>query len=287
MSEVKIQTPIHQGRLEHKIHALYERLLTGDSFKALPKSDFDVVDEVISHLDRGHLRAAEKKNGQWQVNEWIKKAILLYFRLMNVEPIEAGALSFVDKIPVKRWKGTEGVRIVPPAVVRFGAFVAQNCVMMPSYVNIGAYVGKGSMVDTWATVGSCAQVGEGVHISGGVGLGGVLEPLQNRPVIIEDHAFIGSRCVIVEGVLIEESAVIGAGVVLTASTKIVDVTGTRPVVLQGRVPAHSVVIPGITSKEFPAGSVGVPCALIIGKRSASTDKKTSLNQALRENEVAV
>lgn len=284
---MEIKTTLDKDRLFNsieKLFAIWQQ--TGD----IPKTDellLDSIEEVIGFVDRGHLRPAEKVNGKWVVNEWIKKAILLYFRTRELEVIDLKGLSFADKIPVKQWIGNEGVRVVPPAVVRRGAYIGRNCVLMPSYVNIGAYVGDGTMVDTWATVGSCAQIGAGVHLSGGVGIGGVLEPLQATPVIIEDHAFIGSRCVIVEGVIVEEGAVIGAGVILTASTKIVDVSGEKPVVLKGRIPKNSVVIPGMTSKEFKAGTVGVPCALIIGQRTASTDHKTSLNQALRDFDMSV
>jgi 2,3,4,5-tetrahydropyridine-2,6-dicarboxylate N-succinyltransferase len=246
------------------------------------------VKKAVDGLDSGTLRiCSQPGGGEWVTHEWLKKSILLYFRLMKIVPSKAGSLSFLDKIPVKTWTGKEGVRVVPPAVVRRGAFVASGSVLMPSYVNIGAYVGEGSMVDTWATVGSCAQVGAGVHISGGVGLGGVLEPVQANPVIIEDHAFLGSRCIIVEGVRVEEGAVIAAGVTLTSSTKIIDVTGSKPVEIKGRVPRHSVVIPGTVQKDFPSGTYGVSCALIIGQRKASTDKKTSLNQVLRDFNLSV
>jgi 2,3,4,5-tetrahydropyridine-2-carboxylate N-succinyltransferase len=245
------------------------------------------VETVIADLDRGALRVCEPREGNWITHAWIKKAILLYFRARNVEPSTAGELSFLDKIPVKKWTQTQGVRVVPPAVARFGSFVSPGAILMPSYVNIGAWIGSGSMVDTWATVGSCAQIGAGVHLSGGVGIGGVLEPAQASPVIIEDNAFIGSRCIVVEGVRVEEGAVLGAGVVLTASTKIIDVTGPSEVVHQGRVPKNSVVIPGSREKKFKAGSFGVPCALIIGTRSAGTDKKVSLNEALRNFEISV
>ena len=249
----------------------------------LEKSDVrEAVMETIDQLDRGLLRVAERDaSGQWSVVSWVKKAILLYFPLMGMKTLEAGPMEYRDKIPLKRGLEERGVRVVPPAVARYGSYLAPGTVMMPSYVNIGAYVDSGTMVDTWATVGSCAQVGKDVHLSGGVGLGGVLEPVQANPVIIEDHCFIGSRCIVVEGVHVEREAVLGAGTVLTASTKIVDVTGTEPVVYMGRVPARSVVIPGTMPKQFPAGNYGVPCALIIGQRKESTDKKTSLNEALR------
>jgi len=244
------------------------------------------VTSIISDLDSGSLRVATKSNGQWGTHSFIKQAILMYFRLQKNKFISAGDLQFFDKVPLKIWNGTEGVRVVPPAMVRFGAHVAKGAILMPSYVNIGAYVGEGTMVDTWATVGSCAQVGASVHLSGGVGIGGVLEPVQASPVIIEDHVFIGSRCVVVEGVVVEEGAVLGAGVVLTASTKILDVTGSEVVSYQGRVPKNAVVIPGTIPKKFPAGEFGVPCALIIGARTAQTDKKTSLTQALRDYSLA-
>lgn len=245
------------------------------------------VEFVIRSLDQGKLRVCRPSEGQWITEDWVKKAILLYFRSQKSSRVSAGALSFFDKVPIKKWTGKEGVRVVPPAVVRRGAFVASGAVLMPSYVNIGAYVGSGTMVDTWATVGSCAQVGERVHISGGVGIGGVLEPPQARPVIVEDDVFLGSRCIIVEGVRIGRRAVIGAGVVLTASTKIIDVTGKSEKESTGEIPENSVVIPGTRMKNFAAGTFGVPCALIIGQRNARTDEKTSLNQALRDFDVPV
>lgn len=245
------------------------------------------IREVISKLDIGELRVAEPTENGWQVNEWVKKAVVMYFPIQKMETIEVGPFEFHDKIPLKRNYAEKGVRVVPHAIAREGAFVASGVIMMPSYVNIGAYVDSGTMVDTWATVGSCAQIGKNVHLSGGVGIGGVLEPLQASPVIIEDDVFVGSRCIVVEGVYVEKEAVLGANVVLTASTKIIDVTGNEPVEIKGRVPARSVVIPGSYSKKFPAGEYQVPCALIIGKRKESTDKKTSLNDALRENNVSV
>ncbi len=245
------------------------------------------VEEVIAALDAGLVRVAEKVGGDWVVNAWIKEAILLYFRQRNMEPSEAGPLQFHDKIPVKGNLAAAGVRVVPPGTVRYGAFLERGAIVMPAYVNIGAWVGTGSMVDTWATVGSCAQIGRHVHLSGGVGIGGVLEPPSARPVIIEDGAFIGSRCIVVEGVVVEEQAVLGAGVVLTSTTAILDVTGTEERRLVGRIPARSVVVPGVRNKKFPAGEYGVPCALIIGKRKKSTDLKVSLNDALREHDVAV
>ncbi|WP_136479820.1 2,3,4,5-tetrahydropyridine-2,6-dicarboxylate N-succinyltransferase [Cognatitamlana onchidii] len=242
---------------------------------------------VVDLLDKGELRVAEPIEGGWQVNEWVKKAVVLYFPTQKMETIEAGPLEFHDKIPLKKGYAEKGIRVVPHAVARHGAYISSGTILMPSYVNIGAYVDEGTMVDTWATVGSCAQIGKNVHLSGGVGIGGVLEPLQAAPVVIEDNAFIGSRCIVVEGVRVETEAVLGAGVVLTMSTKIIDVTGDEPVEYKGVVPARSVVIPGSYAKEFPSGTYNVPCALIIGKRKESTNKKTSLNDALREHDVAV
>lgn len=245
------------------------------------------VREVIDLLDKGRLRVAEKVNGEWIVNEWVKQAILLYFPIQDMQVMEVGPFEYYDKIPLKKnWK-ERGVRVVPPATARYGSYIEPGAILMPSYVNIGAYVGSGTMVDTWATVGSCAQVGKNVHLSGGVGLGGVLEPPSARPVIIEDNCFIGSRCIIVEGVVIEEEAVLGANVVITASTRVIDVSGDESIEYRGRVPARSVVVPGTITKKFPAGEYGVQCALIIGKRKESTDKKTSLNEALREFNVSV
>ncbi|MFP3595504.1 2,3,4,5-tetrahydropyridine-2,6-dicarboxylate N-succinyltransferase [Chryseobacterium sp. SIMBA_029] len=245
------------------------------------------IREVVSLLDSGELRVAEPTENGWQVNEWVKKAVVMYFPIQKMETIEVGPFEFHDKIPLKRNYAEKGVRVVPHAVAREGSFIASGVILMPSYVNIGAYVDSGTMVDTWATVGSCAQIGKNVHLSGGVGIGGVLEPLQAAPVIIEDDCFIGSRCIVVEGVHVEREAVLGANVVLTASTKIIDVTGNTPIEIKGRVPARSVVIPGSYTKQYPAGEFQVPCALIIGQRKESTDKKTSLNDALRENNVAV
>lgn len=247
----------------------------------------NAVAQVIAALDHGDLRVAEPVEGGWQVNEWVKKAVVLYFPQRKMETFEAGPMEFHDKMPLKRNYAALGVRVVPHAVARHGAYLAPGVIMMPSYVNIGAYVGPRTMVDTWATVGSCAQIGADVHLSGGVGIGGVLEPLQAAPVIIEDGAFIGSRCIVVEGVRVGREAVLGANVVLTASTKIIDVTGAEPVEYRGYVPERSVVIPGSIPKEFGAGTYQVPCALIIGQRKASTDQKTSLNDALREFQVAV
>ncbi|WOD43911.1 2,3,4,5-tetrahydropyridine-2,6-dicarboxylate N-succinyltransferase [Hwangdonia lutea] len=245
------------------------------------------IRSVIELLDKGELRVAEPIANGWQVNEWVKKAVVLYFPIQKMETLEAGIFEYHDKIPLKKNFAEHGIRVVPNAVARHGAYISSGTILMPSYVNIGAYVDEGTMVDTWATVGSCAQIGKNVHLSGGVGIGGVLEPLQAAPVIIEDNAFIGSRCIVVEGVRVETEAVLGAGVVLTMSTKIIDVTGDEPVEYKGRVPARSVVIPGSYAKEFPSGSYNVPCALIIGKRKESTNKKTSLNDALREHDVAV
>ncbi len=246
------------------------------------------IETVIEDIDKGLLRVAEpNEDGSWQVNEWVKKAVVMYFPIRKMETIEVGPFEFHDKMKLKTNYKELGVRVVPHAVARYGAFIAPGVIMMPSYVNIGAYVDSGTMVDTWATVGSCAQIGKNVHLSGGVGIGGVLEPLQAAPVIVEDNAFIGSRCIVVEGVRVGREAVLGANVVLTKSTKIIDVTGDEPVEIRGYVPERSVVIPGSYTKEFPAGNFNVPCALIIGKRKASTDLKTSLNDALREHNVAV
>jgi 2,3,4,5-tetrahydropyridine-2-carboxylate N-succinyltransferase len=249
---------------------------------------------VMEALDRGAIRVATPEPrtsadapSQWTVHPWVKQGILLFFQNESVEDVIAGPLRFRDKVPMKTDLAAAGVRVVPPGVARFGSFLEPGVILMPGYVNVGAWVGAGTMVDTWATVGSCAQVGKGVHLSGGVGIGGVLEPPQAQPVVIEDHAFLGSRSIVVEGVIVEEGAVLGANVVLTASTSIVDVTGTTPVVTRGRVPRQSVVIPGTWPKAFPAGTFQVPCALIIGRRKESTDKKTSLESALREHEVAV
>lgn len=254
----------------------------------LEKKDVQIaIKTIVNDLDQGTRRVAEPDGDQWKVNEWIKKAVILYFPLMKMKTIEVGPFEFHDKIGLKGNYEKLGVRVVPHAIARYGSFVNKGVVMMPSYVNIGAYVDSGTMVDTWATVGSCAQIGQNVHLSGGVGIGGVLEPVQAAPVIIEDNAFIGSRCIIVEGVRIGKEAVLGANVVLTASSKIIDVTGDEPVETRGYVPERSVVIPGSIPKKFAAGEFNVPCALIIGKRKASTDKKTSLNEALRENNVSV
>ena len=246
------------------------------------------IEDVVDLVDKGQLRtAAPKEDGTWQVNEWVKKAIVMYFPIRQMEVSEVGIFEYHDKMRLKSNYKELGVRIVPPAVARYGAYLAKGTILMPSYVNIGAYVDEGTMVDTWATVGSCAQIGKNVHLSGGVGIGGVLEPPQASPVIIEDGAFIGSRCIVVEGVHVGKEAVLGANVVITQSTKIIDVTGDQAIEYKGKVPARSVVIPGSYTKTFPAGDYQVPCALIIGQRKASTDMKTSLNEALREYNVAV
>jgi len=242
-----------------------------------------IVLDLMAQLDSGKIRVVQDQ----KVQEWIKKAILLYFRIQKMTLIEINDFRFYDKIPLKKWTGSEGVRVVPMALARYGSFIESGAILMPSYTNIGAYVGSGTMVDTWATVGSCAQIGKNVHLSGGVGIGGVLEPVQASPVVIEDDVFIGSRSIVVEGVHIESGAVLGAGVTITASTKILDVSGSTTIEMKGRVPANSVVIPGSFAKKFPAGEFQVPCALIIGKRKASTDLKTSLTQALRDFEVSV
>lgn len=247
----------------------------------------NAIREVIEELDKGRIRIAEHKGGEWIVNDWVKKAVILYFPICNMETFEVGPMEFYDKIPLKKNYAKLGVRVVPHAVARYGSFLASNVIMMPSYVNIGAYVDEGTMVDTWATVGSCAQIGKHVHLSGGVGIGGVLEPVGASPVIIEDNCFIGSRCIVVEGVRVCSGAVLGANTTLTASTKIIDVSGKEPIEYKGYIPENSVVIPGSITKEFPAGTYNVNCALIIGKRKASTDTKTSLNDALREFNVAI
>jgi 2,3,4,5-tetrahydropyridine-2-carboxylate N-succinyltransferase len=255
--------------------------------EVLDSEESAAIFSSIELLDKGELRVAEKKAGVWQVNEWAKKAILLYFRVTKNEVISSGPFTFFDKIPLKTWTGTEGVRVVPQALVRQGAFVSPGAILMPSYINIGARVGKNTMIDTWATVGSCATVGDNVHVSGGVGIGGVLEPLQAKPVIIEDNVFVGSRCILVEGVHVAAGAVVGAGVTITGSTKILDVSGSTLKEYKGHVPENAVVIPGSLPKKFPAGEFQVPCALIIGQRKPSTDLKTSLNDALRNFEVSV
>ena len=245
------------------------------------------IKSIIDELDRGEKRVAEQVDGEWIVHDWIKKAVILYFPIQKMKLIEVGPFEYHDKMKLKTDYDKLGVRVVPPAVARYGAYLSPGVIMMPSYVNIGAYVDSGTMVDTWATVGSCAQIGKNVHLSGGVGIGGVLEPIQAKPVIVEDNAFVGSRCILVEGVHVEAEAVLGANVSLTASSKIIDVTQEEPVIYTGRVPARSVVIPGSYTKKFPAGEYQVPCALIIGQRKPSTDLKTSLNDALRNHEVTV
>jgi len=268
--------------LQEKIEKIWEnRALLSES------NSQKTVEEVIELLDKGTLRVAERVGEEWKVNEWVKKAILLYFPMKQMNPTEVGIFHFHDKIPLKTNYDQIGVRVVPPAVARHGAYLAKGVILMPSYVNIGAYVDEGTMVDTWATVGSCAQIGKHVHLSGGVGIGGVLEPAQAAPVIIEDGAFIGSRCIVVEGAFIGKRAVLGAGVVITGSSKIIDVTTPERKEYKGFVPENSVVIPGSYTKTYPAGDFQVPCALIIGVRKASTDLKTSLNDALRENNVAI
>jgi 2,3,4,5-tetrahydropyridine-2-carboxylate N-succinyltransferase len=253
----------------------------------LSREQISAIQETYARIDRGELRVCEWLDGKWQTHAWVKQTILLYFRSRSVEVMEGSPFTWIDKIPLKKWTTEMGVRAVPSSVTRYGAYVAKGCVLMPSFVNVGAYVDEGTMVDTWATVGSCAQIGKNVHLSGGVGIGGVLEPAQAQPVIIEDECFIGSRAIVVEGVHVQRRAVIGAGCVLTASTPIVDVRGAKPVVTKGVVPENCVVIPGTMPKKFSAGEFGTPCALIIGARSAATDMKTSLNQALREFDVPV
>ena len=252
-----------------------------------PADGRETVEEAVRRLDAGEIRVATPSENGWTVNEWVKKAILLLFRLREMEPVEVGPFVYLDKIPLKRDYARQGVRVVPPAVARYGSFLSPGVILMPSYVNIGAWVGPRTMVDTWATVGSCAQIGADVHLSGGVGIGGVLEPPQAQPVVIEDGAFIGSRSIVVEGVIVGEQAVLGANVVLTASTAVIDVTGPEPVEHRGQVPPRSVVIPGTRAKEYPAGTYGIPAALIIGQRTESTDLKTSLNEALRTHAVPV
>lgn len=269
-----------------KLRELIERAWEHRDLLKEPETQ-KAIREVIGLIDAGKLRCAEPQPKGWQINEWVKKAVVLYFPIQKMEVLEAGIFEYHDKIPLKKGYSNKGVRVVPHAVARHGAYIAPNTILMPSYVNIGAYVDEGTMVDTWATVGSCAQIGKNVHLSGGVGIGGVLEPLQAAPVIIENNAFIGSRCIVVEGVKVETEAVLGANVVLTASTKIIDVTGEEPVITKGVVPSRSVVIPGTYPKTFPAGTYQVPCALIIGTRKESTDKKTSLNDALRTYDVSI
>ncbi len=270
----------------HDLKDIIERIWEDRNQLSLLES-VEAVRKTVDLVDKGTLRVAEPKGDQWQVNDWVKKAIVLYFPIQQMETIEVGPFEFYDKIPLKRDYKSQGVRVVPHAIARYGSFIESGAILMPSYVNIGAWVGSGTMVDTWATVGSCAQIGRNVHLSGGVGIGGVLEPPQASPTIIEDNCFIGSRCIVVEGVRVRKEAVLGANVVLTQSTHIIDVTGDTPITYKGEVPERSVVIPGSYTKEFPAGSYQVPCALIIGKRKASTDTKVSLNDALRDYSVSV
>lgn len=259
-----------------------------DRTKLSEPATIKAIESIIEDLDKGRMRVAEpKQDGSWQVNEWIKKAVILYFPIRKMQTHEVGIFEYHDKMDLKRDYEKQGIRVVPPATARYGAYISKGVILMPSYVNIGAYVDEGTMVDTWATVGSCAQIGKNVHLSGGVGIGGVLEPVQAAPVIVEDGAFIGSRCIIVEGARIGKEAVIGAGVSITGSTKIIDVTSPDRKEYKGFVPSRSVVIPGSYTKSYPAGDFQVPCALIIGQRKESTDLKTSLNNALRENDVAV
>ncbi len=267
--------------LEREVEALWELPPEEAALRA------GAVEETLRLLDEGRVRVAEKTRDGWTAREWAKKAILLSFRLRRSEPVEVGPFTYLDKVPLKRIRPEDGVRVVPPAVARYGSYLSPGVVLMPSYVNIGAWVGSGTMVDTWATVGSCAQIGADVHLSGGVGIGGVLEPPQARPVVVEDGAFVGSRCIVVEGVIVGAEAVLGANVVLTASTPIIDVTGSEPVESRGYVPPRSVVVPGMRPKEFPAGTYDLPAALIIGRRTQSTDLKVSLNEALRSYGVAV
>ncbi len=276
---------MNTDQLKTSIEACYEAVSNGLKFDSISKQDIDNIKYSIDLLDQGEIRVSKKMDGKWVTQEWIKKSILLYFKIKKMKVMDFGLLKFVDKIPLKNWTGAEGVRVVPHAIVRKGAFVSAGAILMPSYVNIGAFVGSGTMVDTWATVGSCAQVGANVHLSGGVGIGGVLEPLQASPVIIEDNVFVGSRSIIVEGALIEEGAVIGAGVTITGSTRIIDVTGSEEKIHRGFVPKNSIVIPGQSAKKFPSGTYMIPSALIIGLRNEKTDLKTSLNSALRDVEV--
>jgi 2,3,4,5-tetrahydropyridine-2-carboxylate N-succinyltransferase len=269
------------------MESLEQKITAAWSESSLVEKTRDEIHQTIELLDLGKLRVAERVNGEWKVNEWVKQAILLYFRIMKMQTMDYGLFEFHDKIPLKRNYASLNVRVVPHAIARYGSYLAPGVILMPSYVNIGAYVDEHTMVDTWATVGSCAQIGKRVHLSGGVGIGGVLEPVQAAPVVIEDDCFIGSRCIVVEGVRVCEQAVLGAGVVLTSSTKIIDVSGKEPKELKGKIPPRSVVIPGSISKKFPAGEYHVPCALITGQRKESTDKKTSLNDALRDFNVSI
>lgn len=280
--------------LKSTIEQIEKALAGGKSPQDLSSSDVSSVSRVIELLDSGSLRVCQQQSpasgsekSTWTTESWIKSAILMYFRLQKMEIIEVGPFRFHDKIPLKKWTGKEGVRVVPHALARYGCYLESGAIMMPSYVNIGAYVGSGTMVDTWATVGSCAQIGKNVHLSGGVGIGGVLEPVQAQPVIVEDDCFLGSRAIVVEGVHLSKGVVLGAGVTLTASTKIIDVTASTEKIYQGFVPSNCVVIPGTLPKKYPAGEYGVPCALIIGQRKESTDKKTSLTEALRDFGVSV
>lgn len=284
MNETKAHV-MNIDQLKQNIESCFDVVFTGLKLDSISKQDIDNIKYSIDLLDQGEIRVCQKLNDKWITHEWIKKAILLYFKIKKMKVMDLGLLKFVDKIPVKSWTGSEGVRVVPPAIVRKGAFISAGAVLMPSYVNIGAFVGSGTMVDTWATVGSCAQIGSNVHLSGGVGIGGVLEPLQASPVVIEDHVFVGSRSIIVEGALIEEGAVIGAGVTITGSTRIIDVTGPTEKVHRGFVPRNSIVIPGQSAKKFPSGTYMIPSALIIGLRNTKTDLKTSLNSALRDVEL--
>lgn len=254
--------------------------------KEITSAHVEAVEEAIRLLDTGALRVCEPIDGVWTTHQWLKKAILLYFRIRRLEVVTSGPFRFNDKVPVKVWDGSEGVRVVPQALARRGSYIEPGAILMPCFVNIGARVGSGTMVDTWVTVGSCAQIGKNVHLAGGVGIGGVLEPVQADPVIVEDNCFVGSRCIVVEGVRVCEGAVLGAGVVLTSSTRIIDVRGEREAVLKGIVPSNAVVVPGTTMKSFPAGQYGITCALVIGTRKDSTDKKTSLTAALREFDLA-
>ena len=289
LNNLKAGIPVHTLSLQKNIMELQSLILEAWGNRELLKDTkySDAVRAVIEEVDKGRLRTASPTDDGWQVNEWVKQAILMYFGIQQMQTWDVAPFEFYDKMLLKKNYKDLGVRAVPHAVARYGAYLAKNVVLMPSYVNIGAYVDEGTMVDTWATVGSCAQIGKGVHLSGGVGIGGVLEPLQASPVIIEDGCFIGSRCIVVEGVMVEKEAVLGANVVLTQSTKIIDVSGSSPIETKGRVPARSVVIPGSYTKRFPAGEYGVGCALIIGQRKPSTDLKTSLNDALRDFNVSV
>jgi len=277
---------MQNDQLKQKILNLHQTITDNNSY-ILSTNDKETIHSAIEALDQGKIRVCEKMNNEWITHEWVKKSILLYFKITTNQIINAGDISYFDKIPVKKFSEHNGVRVVPQALARKGSFIEPGAILMPSYVNIGAYVGAGTMVDTWATVGSCAQIGQNVHLSGGVGIGGVLEPAQAQPVIIEDDCFLGSRCIVVEGVHLHQGVVLGAGVTITASTKIIDVTKSEPVIYKGYVPAHSVVIPGMEMKTYPAGQYGVPTALIIGTRSDSTNKKTSLNNALRDFGVSV